>query len=124
MKRLIYLCLIFIISFCGCNQSEVISQKTPVTINMPTDNSVNGYRTEGTKDSDIIDANSVGVETKEESRPTNNTELIYCGNLNRKVFHYANCSSVKQMKEDNKYFCSDRNLFLEMDYTPCKSCNP
>lgn len=124
MKRLIYLYLILIISICGCKQNDITSQKTPVTINMPTDNSVNGYRTKGVSDSDIIDANSVGVETKEESKPANSTELVYCGNLNRKVFHYATCSSVKQMKEDNKYYSSDRNLFIEMNYTPCKSCNP
>ena len=93
---------------------------------MPTDNTVNGYRTSSAPDSDIIDANSVGVETKEESKPStnNSTELMYCGNLNRKVFHYSTCSSVKQMNEDNKYYSSDKNLFLEMNYTPCKNCNP
>ena len=49
----------------------------------------------------------------------------YIANMNTKKFHYPSCSSVKQMKESNKwYFDGSRDELISQGYDPCKRCNP
>ena len=49
----------------------------------------------------------------------------YVGNKNSHIFHYADCSSVKQMSEKNKYyFTGTREEMIDQGYTPCQRCNP
>jgi competence protein ComEC len=49
----------------------------------------------------------------------------YVGNKNTKKFHYSWCSSVKKMKESNKYYYTGtRNEMIAKGYVPCKNCNP
>lgn len=49
----------------------------------------------------------------------------YVGNKSSDIFHYADCSSVKQMSEKNKYyFTGTREEMIDQGYTPCKRCNP
>ena len=50
--------------------------------------------------------------------------MVYIGNKNSKKFHYANCSSVRDMKEKNKVELSTREEAIEKGYVPCKICNP
>lgn len=49
----------------------------------------------------------------------------YIGNKNTKKFHYPHCSSVKQMKESNKYYYNGTAEEMEAKgYEACKKCNP
>ena len=50
--------------------------------------------------------------------------LTYVGNKNSHVFHYANCSGAKNMKEKNKVEFATREDAVKAGYTPCSSCNP
>ncbi|MBR6632696.1 MAG: MBL fold metallo-hydrolase [Clostridia bacterium] len=56
------------------------------------------------------------------------TEAIttdYIGNINTEKFHYPDCSSVKRMKESNKYyFTGTREEIIAEGYEPCGNCNP
>lgn len=48
----------------------------------------------------------------------------YIGNQSSKKFHFANCSSVDDMKEENKIGFLTREEALSQGYDPCKRCNP
>lgn len=49
----------------------------------------------------------------------------YVGNINTKKFHYAYCSSVKKMKESNKYYhTGTRDEMISKGYEPCGNCHP
>lgn len=137
LKRifLIVLSLYLIIFFCSCKNKEnnIDSQRKEVIINMPSDDTVGGYRTESklsSKPTDRIDADNVTVQkpssssssTSEENQST--TQTGYYANLKSKVFHKADCRSVKNMKEENKFYTKDRNFLTEQGFTPCKSCKP
>lgn len=49
----------------------------------------------------------------------------YVANRNTKKFHYPSCSSIKQMKESNRWdFHGTREELINSGYEPCKKCNP
>ena len=49
----------------------------------------------------------------------------YVLNTNTLKFHYPDCRSVDQMKEENKaVFTGSREEILDMGYVPCKNCDP
>ena len=49
----------------------------------------------------------------------------YVLNANTKKFHLPSCSSVEQIKEENReYSSSSREALLEEGYEPCGNCNP
>ena len=49
----------------------------------------------------------------------------YVLNQNTMKFHMPDCSSVAQMKEENRvYFEGTREEIMEMGYTPCGQCEP
>lgn len=137
LKRLflIIICFYLVIFFCGCNNKEnnTESQRKEVVINMPSDDTVGGYRTESgtnSKPTDRIDADNVTVltpsaissSTQNENQTAKQTG--YYANLKSKVFHKVDCGSVKNMKEENRFYTKDKNFLTEKGYTPCKSCKP
>lgn len=49
----------------------------------------------------------------------------YVANTNTGKFHYPSCSSVDDMKEENKMlFNGTRDELISEGYVPCKRCNP
>lgn len=48
----------------------------------------------------------------------------YIGNRNTKKFHYADCSSVEAMNEENKVDFYSRDEAINDGYVPCKRCDP
>lgn len=53
------------------------------------------------------------------------TQANFIANKNTKKFHSPNCSSVKDMKEENKLaFSGTREELIQQGYQPCKRCNP
>lgn len=52
-------------------------------------------------------------------------KTVYILNMHTKKFHYTNCESVKNMKEENKkYLSCTREQLISQGYSPCKLCNP
>lgn len=110
MKKCVLLLLVvlFIFTFIGCQTTSVSNELPSVSVNMPTDNSVNGYRS----------------EVSDTTASDQDTSLLYCGNISSKIFHKSTCSSVSRMKESNKLYSSGREWFINENYSPCKACNP
>lgn len=60
-----------------------------------------------------------------ETEPSEGKERTYVLNTNSKKFHYPDCSSARQIKEENKeIFTGNREELLQRGYDPCKRCNP
>lgn len=61
-------------------------------------------------------------------KPTSNSSVEkadYVANINTGKFHYPSCSSVDDMKEENKMlFNGTRDELISDGYVPCKRCNP
>ena len=52
-------------------------------------------------------------------------EKTYVVNTHTDRFHVPSCSSVKEIKEGNEYtYVGDRQLLIDLGFTPCKKCNP
>lgn len=64
------------------------------------------------------DANDNGNTTQVTPAQTD-----YVGNINSKIFHFENCSSVSRMNEENKIFMT-RSEFVKLGYDPCQRCKP
>lgn len=119
---LFLLCFVMSIGLLGCSSTEEKKSQSNVTINLASDNTVNGYRDEK-QDNNIITQSDVTAISKPEAN-NDDVSATYCGNKNSKVFHKSNCASVKTMKAENKYISSSRNALINEGYTPCKRCNP
>lgn len=66
------------------------------------------------------------VATRSQEAPAADTVTAdYILNTNTKKFHYPWCSSVSDMKEQNKKaFNGSRDEAINAGYVPCKRCNP
>ncbi len=131
LRRLstLFLILIFSLSVCACNKQTDTSSRKSVSINMPTDGTVNGYKTETAKGADtsivssVIPADKVTAQTQStDIQPTE--KVKYYANIKSKVFHKSDCGSAKNMNETNKYITYNREELLSDGYTPCNRCKP
>ena len=114
MKRCILVLFVVLSVFltgCGTKQNATVSQteKSPeVVINMPTDDTVNGYRT----------------KSKPSQKTVQGTEKVYYANKNTKKFHLKSCPSSTKIKEENLYISGDRAELVSEGYSPCANCKP
>ena len=71
------------------------------------------------------DSRLAGEETEETMSGSQSEEMEYVLNTGTKRFHKPNCSSVKDMKEENRedYFGTREELLAE-GYEPCGRCKP
>lgn len=59
------------------------------------------------------------------SATQSSTEQTYILNTNTKKFHYPSCSSVSQMKDENKEtYSGSRETLIADGYEPCGRCKP
>lgn len=134
MKKLFSVILIFCftLSFSGCSANTDNNSNSPtkekVVINLPSDNSVNGYRIKEPQKDDTL---SMPDQIKQDDTnitsgisSTDSKSYTYCGNKNSKVFHTISCGSLTDMKDKNKVFSSDRNSLISQGYHPCNRCKP
>lgn len=57
--------------------------------------------------------------------PEGENDCSFVANMNTHKFHKPGCSSVKKMKESNKwYFDGTREELIAQGYEPCKNCKP
>ncbi len=119
MKRLIaFLFVIISLLLCGCGERSPIdnASESVVTVNIPTDDSVNGYRIE--KETVSSQSNSSVLQSSQAG------DIIYYANTNSKKFHLSTCGTGKRTKQENLYVTEDRAELINDGFTPCKSCNP
>lgn len=129
MEKIVCLCFCLIVIFstcCGCSGMTIkgstdTTSTEPVTVNMPADNSVNGYRTYSNTNPDGITVINSGV-----SENSQDTDYFgeYVANTNSGKFHKSSCGSAKNMKEENKYISNSREDMISHGYKPCKRCKP
>ncbi len=77
--------------------------------------------------SDTVSTESDSVKSeKKQNGASDSTDVstTYILNKNTKKFHFASCSSAKQIKDKNKGSDSDRDAIIAQGYQPCKRCNP
>ena len=126
MKKfaLFLVCLALCFSFSACKEQKTADDKTPVVINMPTDDTVNGYRVSAkgslgntisaesvtVGDTDSSSEVSSGPGQSSDTKSDTKSSEKYCVNVKTGVFHKMSCSSVNKMKDENKAFFTDRDL--------------
>lgn len=128
MKKFIIIFSV-ILCLCGCSPSNsdmTDNTHSQITVNLPTDDTVNGYRQDSESQSmpQTISADEVKPALPEQSSSEENTKTEYIGNLNTHIFHKSTCGSVATMKEENKAIIENRDEAINGGYTPCKRCKP
>ena len=136
MKKFICIFLT-LLCLCGCspNNSDMTDNThSQITINLPTDDTVNGYRQDSESQSmpQTISADEVNPASPEQSSSASkqqnstaqNTKTEYIGNLSSHIFHKSTCGSAATMKEENKIIFYERDDAINEGYTPCKRCKP
>ena len=69
--------------------------------------------------------NTVAENLQSEKETEKAIGSVYILNISTKKFHRADCSAVKQMKEQNKQeFKGTRDELISQGYEPCKKCSP
>ena len=125
MKKITYFILILCL-LCGCSAGSGMNgteSHAQITVNLPADDTVNGYRTEKSKPSEMPDA--VSAEDVKPAEPDNTVKTAdYIGNSNSHIFHKPSCSSANTIKEENRVSFKSREDAVKSGYTPCKRCNP
>ncbi len=103
---------------------EIYSEETTTSTNINTNNNSNNVtnKTETTS-SQNINTTEVEITT---STTDNGEKITYAININSKKIHYAQCSFVNRMKEENKQTIklskNELKNYLENGYTFCSTC--
>lgn len=140
MKKILLIIFTVIFILCGCGSDNTVSEKEKVQINLPTDNTVNGYRNETSDNNDMPDtisgiavdvseSTSTNVESSNKNTSIDNSQnddknISYIGNKNSKKFHKSTCGVLKNTKEENKVNLGSKQDFLDQGYVACKLCKP
>ena len=101
------ICFIFVFSGCTSNELQEDNNRSEVIVYSPNGENVNGYK----EFNDIILSTETNTET-------------FVANKNSKKFHKSTCTSVKTIKDNNKYSTSDRRELINSGYSACQRCNP
>ena len=62
--------------------------------------------------------------TKQAADTTSDGSYKYVLNTNTMKIHYADCSSVKKIKDENKAYTNDYDKAIADGYSPCGNCHP
>lgn len=130
MKRLIvlFLCLTMLSGCQAVGNNSGTDTETDshvkITVNMPSDDTVNGYREEDYVQSGIPDI--IPTEDVVPSAPpaSDESSASFIGNSSSLIFHKPDCSSAENMKDENKVTFASREEAISAGYTPCKRCSP
>ena len=75
--------------------------------------------------SDVPESGTANPETAGEDSAQEQEETTYILNTSSRKFHLPNCSSVSNMKEENKStYTGSREDLIEQGYDPCGQCKP
>jgi len=124
-----------------CFDVFVYNKQPGISIDYATGESYESGETWSVGNNNTIDANgeiedsntSVSNATETDNKSAENEQqqvfetvgTDYIVNKNTEKFHYPSCSSVDDMKEENKlYFNGLREQLIDQGFVPCKRCNP
>ena len=128
MKRVIGIISVLLLLCCtACGGTAYDNSHADVTVNMPEDDLVNGYRTgsRSSKNSGMPDTVEAGAVTPGQSGgETDSKTAVFVGNKNSHVFHKPSCASAAKIKEENRISFSSRDDAVNKGYTPCGRCEP
>ena len=103
-------------------QGTVICESDGKTLNFTVSKNPNANTFAPPSSSAESETSNSDVQSDEFEAPTQTNYIL---NTNSKKFHLPSCSSVQNIKEENKkIFHGTRDELLEMDYNPCGNCNP
>lgn len=75
--------------------------------------------------SDVPESGTANTETAGEDSAQEQEETTYILNTSSRKFHLPNCSSVSNMKEENKStYTGSREDLIAQGYEPCGQCKP
>lgn len=119
---------IIIICICGCTNSATNSEP-PIIINMPTDDTVNGYRVSAPQDTQSSTVQNSGEQISAPSQNSYTSSVpdgatYYCASVSGSKFHIPTCGSAKNIKAENLITSPERQHFIDKGYGPCSRCNP
>ena len=116
MKRKLLALLIIPVILCGCNGSVADNAEShaQITVNYPSDDTVNGYRPGGSADSTV----------PAKPKPNETAPTAYIGNSNSKKFHTPDCLYAKKLKDENRVSFKSREEAVSEGYDPCGKCKP
>lgn len=127
MKKVIALILsvIFLTAACGCSaedeQTKADAENSgSVVINMPEDDSVNGYRISAKEGRSIDTAQSESIASSTKADGI----TLYYANTSSKKFHKSDCSFASRILDKNLYISESRDELIGSGYEPCSVCNP
>lgn len=114
----------------SCGLGNSYGHPTDEVLTRLEKNNIEVYRTDlqGTivvsSDGKTINFNiSPAAENVEEKSQTTEV-LTYVLNISSKKIHLSDCSSVKEMNENNKKITDNYDEAISEGYTPCGRCNP
>lgn len=103
---------------------EIYSEETTTSTNINTNNNSN-TATHKTEVTSTQNTNATEIETTTSSTD-NEGKITYVININSKKIHYAQCSFVNRMKEENKQTIklskNELKNYLKNGYTFCSTC--
>lgn len=139
MKRsasFLLISLTVIITFCGCAAQALentLSDQNAVTVTMPEDNSVNGYRPPTTEDApqqrpsgeeQTEKQDSSGIKSIPSVAAEEPYRGLYYANIRTKKFHRADCGYAARISGENLYITDNRQELIDQGYEPCCQCTP
>lgn len=111
-------------------QDNAYNHPSDTILNRLTARNITTFRTD--IDGDIIftsDGKNITVESQKNiDMPTettiSNNETCYILNTRTMKIHYADCSSVQKIKDENKTYTDDYTTAILAGYEPCEICHP
>ncbi len=111
IKKFLIIALLCLL-LCGCKDNNTSS--SGVTVTMPKDDTVNGYRVnEPTLDN-----------TPSSSESTISHNGLYYANTESRKFHLSGCDAAAKIFDENLYISEFRDELTEKGFKPCGICNP
>lgn len=114
----------------SCGLGNSYGHPTDEVLTRLEKNNIEVYRTDlqgtiiASSDGETIDFNiSPTTENVVEKSQTTET-LTYVLNISSKKIHLSDCSSVKEMNENNKKVTDNYDEAISEGYTPCGKCKP
>ncbi len=120
MRKIIPLFCLILLCGCGTPKTDTAVTVTDeptsggITVTLPRDDSVNGYRLERSQTDRQSEADNGGTLTSGK----------YCANKNSMKFHRRDCFYAAKTDPANRLYFNDRDELIRKGYTPCSKCSP
>lgn len=125
MKKIlmIFLILIFSVTFCGCFDEPLYDVNYPKPVIVEPDEDT-AYTVNGYKDTTVTTSSDFSETASSVSSNNSSTQYNgrYIGNKNSKKLHTTNCSYAKKLKEENIVIFETVNDAQAQGYECCSKC--